>query len=268
MYETVAATTKEAIGRKGKALKKPPKAKESGLDAARVGLRQLWPVVLIAAVLAAALGLGWHEHLSFKSLSYNREALMAWASANEKTAVLWFVGAYVLVVAASIPGKIWMTLAGGFLFGTVPGAVLTLIGTTIGSALLFVAVRYALRDFVASYFGPRLRRLDEGFHKNEFSYLMALRLAPIFPFWIVNLGAALLGVRFWTFILTTFLGGIPGSFIYSSLGAGIGDVIDAGEMPDAGMLVEPKVLALLFGLAVISLLPVALERYRARIKSR
>ena len=255
---------------KEETLKKPPKRKNADQVAASIDPRQLWPILLIVAVLALALALGWHEYLSFKSLSDNREALMAWASVHEMAAILWFVLVYILVVTASIPGKLWMTLAGGFLFGTVPGAILTMIGTTVGSVLLFIAVRYALRDFVTSRFGPRLHRLEEGFHRNEFSYLLALRLAPIFPFWMVNLGAALLGVRFWNFIISTFLGGIPGSFIYSSVGSGIGDVIDAGEMPDAGMLMQPSVLALLFGLALVSLLPAVLERFRnrGRVKSR
>jgi uncharacterized membrane protein YdjX (TVP38/TMEM64 family) len=266
LWGTVAVITRKAT----EVLEKPLKKKKTRASAVQVGIKQLWPVVLIGAVLVAAVASGWHQHLSFKSLSDNRDALMAWASANEAAAVLGFVGAYILVVAASIPGKIWMTMAGGFLFGTIPGAILTLVGTTVGSALLFIAVRYAFREFVATHLGPRLRRLDSGFHKNEFNYLLALRLAPVFPFWMVNLGAALLGVRFWTFIATTLLGGIPGSFIYSKVGSGIGEVIDAGEVPDAWMLFEPSVLALLFGLALISLLPVALERYRARraIKSR
>jgi uncharacterized membrane protein YdjX (TVP38/TMEM64 family) len=111
-----------------------------------------------------------------------------------------------------------------------------------------------------------MRRMEEGFRADALSYLLVLRLIPIFPFWLVNIVPAFLGVPLRTYVLGTLIGIIPGSFVYASVGNGLGAVFDAGQTPDLGIVFEPAILLPIVGLAVLALLPVAYRKSKARRK--
>ena len=160
-----------------------------------------------------------------------------------------------------------MTLAGGFLFGTVSATIYVVVAATAGATAIFLAARHAFADYVDARAGPRVRAMEEGFRDNALSYLLVLRLVPIFPFWLVNLASALLGVPVRTFVVGTLVGIIPGSFVYAMLGAGLAGVIAAGQRPDLGILFKPEILGALIGLALLSLVPVLYKRIkRARAR--
>ena len=194
----------------------------------------------------------------------NREALQAWTQNNQLLAFLVFMLAYAVVVAFSLPGGLFMSITGGFLFGTLLGSVLIVVGATVGAVALFLAARYALGDLLREKVGGKLKRFEEGFREDALSYMFVLRLVPIFPFWLVNLAPAFLGVPLRTYVITTFLGIIPGAAVYASVGAGIGAVFDAGGEANLGIIFSPEILGPLIGLALLAMIPVVYKKIKAR----
>ena len=231
----------------------------SGLSLARLA-----PLAIVATAFAAFFVFDLDRFLSFDALSDNREALLAWQEAHRTLAIGVFVAVYAFAVALSLPGAIWMTIAGGFLFGPVEGSVLVVIAATVGASAIFLAARYALGDALRARAGPAIRKMEAGFRDNALSYLLVLRLVPLFPFWLVNLVPAFLGVPLRTFVIGTFLGIIPGSVVYTLVGNGLGAVFDAGEEPDLGVIFKPEILAPIAGLAVLSLVPVGYKKIRRK----
>ena len=216
-------------------------------------------VLLLGFVVFFAFGL--QHYLSFEELSRHRETLLGWRARHETLAVLTFVAIYVVVTALSIPGAVWMTIAGGFLFGIVAGSVYTVIGATLGSCCVFLAARLIARDWLRRRAGAEISKMEAGFRRDALSYLLVLRLVPIFPFWLVNLVPALIGIPLRTFLLGTLLGIVPGSIVYASVGNGLGALVAAGGTPDLGVLFHWEVLAPLLGLAALALLPIAYRRW-------
>ncbi|MEK7268658.1 MAG: TVP38/TMEM64 family protein, partial [Nitrospirota bacterium] len=174
--------------------------------------------ILFAAVMGAFFYFDLQQYLSLGALKANRDSLLAFTETHYLTAVSLFIVGYCLLVAVSLPGAVFMTLAGGFLFGSVLGTVYVNLGATTGSMLAFLAARYLLRDWVEAKFGSRIGAIQDGFSKNAFSYLMTLRLIPLFPFFLVNLVSGLTRVKIATYVAATAIGIIPGSFVYAYAG--------------------------------------------------
>jgi len=229
-----------------------------------LSLKRLLPFLVIVGVLLAFVAFGGGDMLSFETLARHRGELMAWAEDNMALAVVVFWLAYVLTVAFSLPGAAWMTLVGGFLFGTWAASVYVVTAATVGAVGIFLAARYAFRDYFAAKGGGWVKRFESGFHEDAMSYMLVLRLVPIFPFWMVNLAPALIGVPLRTYVIGTFIGIIPGSWVYCSVGNGLGAVFDRGDTPDLGIIFEPQILVPIIGLAVLSLIPVVYKRYKGR----
>jgi uncharacterized membrane protein YdjX (TVP38/TMEM64 family) len=225
---------------------------------------RLLPVAVLFAGLALFFALDLDSYLSFDVLRQHRGDLTAFVAAHFAAAASIYVVAYIAVVSFSLPGGAVMSLAGGFLFGVVLGSILTVIGATVGSIALFCAAKTAFADVLRARAGPAIRRMRDGFQDNAFSYLLFLRLIPVFPFWLVNLVPALLNVSLPVYVAATFLGIIPGTIVYVSVGNGLGAIFDAGETPDLGMVFEPEILLPLIGLAILSLLPVLYKKWRGR----
>ena len=219
------------------------------------------PIAVIA--IGAVVGfLTLRDYLSFDTLRDNRDALLAWRDDNFVLASAAFVAAYAVVVAFSIPGALWMTLAGGFLFGVLGGSALTVAAATLGATAIFVAARSSLGEMLRAKAGPWLAKLEGGVRDNEVSWMLLLRLVPAVPFFIANLAPAFLGVRPWTYVWTTFLGIMPATVVYAWVGAGLGDVIDQGGSPDLGLLFEPHIIGPLLGLAALAALPILFKKRR------
>jgi uncharacterized membrane protein YdjX (TVP38/TMEM64 family) len=224
-------------------------------NAAAGRLRRIAPLAALAAAAGAAAWFGG-DLLSFETLERNRDALRAWASGNLALAAVSFAALYAAAVAVSAPGAVWLTITGGFVFGLWLGGALSVIGATIGATVIFAAVRAGFGERLRARASGWLARLSEGFRRNEAEYMLALRLTPIAPFFIVNVAPAFLGVRPWTYVWTTFLGIIPGGLVYASIGAGLDAIIARGERPDLGVIFTLPVLGPLLALAALSLTPV------------
>jgi uncharacterized membrane protein YdjX (TVP38/TMEM64 family) len=224
------------------------------------------PFLLILAVaLLGAFTL--QDSLSFEALRDNRESLIAFRDSNIVLTVLGFVLVYVVIVAFSLPGALVATLTGGFLFGTLAGSFLSVLAATMGATLIFLAARHGfgaqLKARLDAAEGP-VSRIAKGLDENQWSMLFVMRLVPIVPFFVANLVPAFLAVPLHRYVISTFLGIIPGSLVYSSVGAGLSEVFARGDTPDLGVIFEPYVLLPLLGLSLLSLLPVFLKSLPTR----
>ena len=231
-------------------------------------LDRLAPLLPLLAAFIAFFALGLNDYLTLDTLRENRAALKEWVQANRTEAVLVFIAAYIVVAAASLPAGAVLSVTGGFLFGSVFGAAWIVIGATIGASLLFVIARSALGEPLRRRFGGRIKSMEDGFRRNAFSYMLILRLVPLFPFWLVNLAPAFLGVSLLTFVVTTAIGIIPGAFVFASIGNGLNALFEAGEQPDLSLttlIARPDFYIPIAGLILLSLIPVV---YRALTGSR
>lgn len=217
---------------------------------------------IIALVIGLAIGAFFYfdlgRFLSLDALKENRDHLLAFTDANYLVAVCIFIIGYAIVTGLSLPGAVILTLAGGFVFGAVLGTVFVNLGATTGATLAFLTARYLLRDTVEQKFGKSLRPFQEGFAKNAFSYLLTLRLIPLFPFFVVNLVSGLTRVSAGTYIGATALGIIPGSFVYAYAGRQLGTINSLKE------IASPNVIGAFVLLGLLALVPVVYKKFAAK----
>ena len=225
-------------------------------------LVRLLPVAILLLGLALFLAFRLDRYFTFEMLSRHRAELVAWVAANHMLAGIAFVAGYAVAVAFSLPVAVFLTPSGGFLFGPWLGAALSVVGATLGAVAVFVAARTAFRDLFRARAGETLKSLEAGFARDDFSYLLFLRLVPVFPFWLVNIVPALLGMKLARFSAATLIGIVPGAIVYASLGAGFGALFDSGQKPDFGIVFEARILLPLLGLAALSLMPIVYRRLK------
>ena len=223
-------------------------------------LRRLVPFALLVAAGIAFLLSGGSHYLTFTALAENRDWLSGLVQRCGPVVALVYIVLYAVLVALSVPGGAVLTIAGGFLFGTWAGALCAMLGATAGATGLFLAARAGLSG-LAQRAGPMVGKLEAGFRADAFNYLLVLRLVPLFPFWLVNLVPALIGVKLRIYVLATFLGIMPGSFVYAGIGNGLGSVV---EEPDPHLLLRPSVFLPIAGLAMLALVPVAYKYWRGK----
>ena len=219
-------------------------------------LRELRVWIGLGVALRAT---GLTDHLSLATLAAHRETLGAFVAANLLLAGLAYVGIYVVAVAFSFPGAVFITLSGGFLFGAAGGTALTVVGATIGATLVFLFAQRLFGADALDRLGPKARGLGEGIRRNAASYLLVLRLVPLFPFFLVNLVPAFVGVRLGIYVVTTALGILPGTAVFSLAGAGLGEVLAMGGAFDPRAVLTPQILGALVGLAALSLAAIPLK---------
>src|SRR5215831_6519889 len=212
---------------------------------------------LFAMVVVAFFYFDVKQYLSIEALKTNRDSLLAFTELHYAVATVVFVVGYAVVTGASLPGAAILTLAGGFLFGSVLGTIYVNVGATTGATLAFLAARYLLRDWVERRFGHRLGAIQDGFRANAFSYLMTLRLIPLFPFFLVNLVSGLSRVNVSTYIGATSLGIIPGSFVYANAGRQLGTIDSLSE------IASPRVLVAFLLLGLLAMVPVVYRKLKA-----
>ena len=247
-------------------------------------LKRFAPLAVVVVTMCAVFATGAHRHVSLETLVRHRMAIDAFIDAHSVAAIAVFMAVYVSVVALSIPGAVFLTIASGILFGTLVGGATSAVSATIGATIIFLIAKSACGESLVRRAGPLAEKLAEGFRADAFSYLLFLRLVPAFPFFLVNLVPALVGVRLPTFVAATSIGVIPATFAFAFFGSGLDSVIAAQERVfraclasgrtdchlqfDLGMMATPQLLAALATLGVIALVPVVVKRLRARSAAR
>lgn len=215
-------------------------ARESSFPIGKVIL-----AVIVVLTLGAAYWLDLSQYLSLEELKANRDRLMAYTHAHYAAAVVAFIVVYCLTAALSVPGDIFLTMVGGFLFGSVIGTLYVNIGATAGATLAFLAARYLLRDWVESKLADRIGPIQEGFKQNAFSYLVTLRLIPAIPFVLVNLVSGLTRMELGTYVRATSLGMFPASFVFAYAGRQLGMINSVREVASPPVLLAFTLLGLL-----------------------
>jgi uncharacterized membrane protein YdjX (TVP38/TMEM64 family) len=234
-------------------------------------LRRLLPLALLLGVGAALLASGAGRWLSFEALAENEGAMRAFIADNMPAAIAAFILIYALATAISLPGGTVLTLAGGLLFGPWIGGAATVIGATMGAIAVFFVVRTALGETLkkkAEASGGRLAAMMAGFSTGAFGYILTLRLIPLAPFWLVNVACGIAHAPFRAYAVATLLGIMPATFIYSGIGAGIGEIIAKGQTPDLGTIFEPHLLIPLLLLGALTLAVTVFQRRRSALEKR
>jgi uncharacterized membrane protein YdjX (TVP38/TMEM64 family) len=226
------------------------------------------PIAVLVLGLLAAYGLGWHRYVSLSWLADQHGMLLDMVARYPVISAAVFFVVYVVVVALSVPAATVLTIVAGFLFGWLAGGVIVVLAATLGSSILFAGARTVFGDILRRRAGPFLSRFDAGFTRNAFSYLLVLRLAPVFPFFVVNIAPAFFGVSLRTFALATFVGIIPGTFAYAWLGCGfeqaMGDAAEQGRPLLLSDFLTPELTIAFMALAVIAALPLLVQFVREK----
>lgn len=225
-------------------------------------MKRWLPLLVLVLLLAGALAMGWHRHLSWAGLATNQAVLADFVAQHPALAACVFMAIHAVAVGSAIPGAAVLSVANGLLFGILAGTALVTVGATIGAALLFLAVRMALAEPIARKFTPLVARLRPGLTRDGFSYLLALRFISVTPFALGSVAAAMVGMRLAPFTVATFLGVIPSTLVLTSIGASLGTVLASGREPDLSMIFSPEVLLPFLGLAALALIPVAWRRWK------
>jgi uncharacterized membrane protein YdjX (TVP38/TMEM64 family) len=225
--------------------------------------RRLWPVALIAAALIAAWASGVHRYLSLDTLREQQDTLRSFVAANVVLSFVIYIVVYAAATLLMLPGAMWITIAGGFLFGLWGGTPATVMGATIGASLLFIAAKSSVGSTLRERAGPFLHKLEKGFQEDALSYMFALRFLPVVPFPVANIAPALFGAKYRDYAITTALGIIPGVIAYTLIGAGLGATFAAGGDPDLGSVARNFIPAFI-ALGAVALLPVAYKKIFAK----
>lgn len=228
-------------------------------------MRRLPIIVIIVVALLGAYFL--RDYLTFDALRENRETLLNFRDNNYVLTVLLFILAYIVIVAFSLPGATVATLTGGFLFATFPGALFNVTGATIGATAIFMAARWGFGEKLSAKLEGSdgiVKKIKDGIDENQWSMLFLIRLVPAVPFFMANLVPSFLDVPLRRFVISTFLGIIPGAVVYTSVGAGLGEVFERGETPNLGIIFEPAILFPILGLCLLAALPIALKALRGK----
>ncbi len=246
----------------------------------RPWLRRVLPLAGLICVAALVFGMGWHRQIAPENLVQHREAIIAFVEANRLAAVGIFMAVYVVAVSLSLPGSWFLTIGGGFLFGTLAGGGAAALAATIGATIIFLIARSAVGEHLIGRAGPTAEKLAQGFRDNAFSYLLFLRLVPAFPFFLVNLVPAVAGVRLRTFVAATAIGILPATYAFAFFGTGLDAAMAEPAAAyraclaqgrtdcrlDFGVrdVLQPKLLIALLGLCVVALAPIAVKHWTGR----
>ncbi len=228
-----------------------------------MNVKKYLPIALLVSGLLLAIYFDVHKLLSFEVIGENYSLIKNYIDEQFLLSIIIFAAGYALIVAFSIPGASVLSLMYGALLGTVVSGFLVVISATIGASMIFLAARYAFADTLKERAGPWLSKMQDGFNKNAVSYLLFLRLVPAFPFFVVNIVPAFMGVTLRTYVITTFFGIMPGTFVFASIGNGIGYVLEQGKTPNLSILSSPEILLPLAALGLLSLIPIAYKKIKA-----
>jgi uncharacterized membrane protein YdjX (TVP38/TMEM64 family) len=227
-----------------------------------IWIKRLLPIGVIVLMMMIVFATGWYKALSFDALRLKHQALTHFVQLHPYSTPLIFIAVYILATALSVPGGIFLSLIGGFLFLQPWSTLYVVIGATTGAMCIFLAARTALGDAIFKKAGSRLDKMKEGFKENAASYLLFLRFVPLFPFWLVNLAAAFFHVKLTTFLWTTAVGILPGVFVFTQAGRGLGAIFETNEPFSVKAVFNIQVVIALVALGIFSLVPILIKKWK------
>jgi len=220
--------------------------------------KKLWVVAVIGVLAALFFYFDLGKYLTLASLKSNRDVLVGFHVRHQFAMIAIFIIVYIAQTALSLPGAGILSLASGAIFGVVMGTLYVNIGATVGATLAFLVARYLFRDVIQNKFGSRLEKINRELETRGFNYLLFLRLVPLFPFFLINLGAGLTKIPLRTFFIGTMLGIIPGSFVFYNAGASLATITTMSEVA------SPRVLGSFALLGLFALVPVFYQKFKRK----
>jgi len=192
-----------------------------------------------------------NQYLNFNTLKEKKDILQSFYADNVFVTILFYFILYLVVAALALPGAAIMTMAGGAIFGLVQGTIIVSIASTSGAALAFVVTRYLVKDVVQKRYGEKLKDINNGLEKEGLFYLFTLRLIPVVPFFLINLGFSLTPMRLFSFFWVSQIGMIPGTILYVNAGTQLSQI----ESP-AGIL-SPNII---LSFVILGLFPLVMKK--------
>lgn len=220
------------------------------------------PLLLIIIGMLLIYFTGLYQYFSFNTLKTYHKSLKAFVEMHPILVPLLFSLTYVAAAALSIPGAIFLTLLGGYLFPQPLSTILVVVSATCGATLIFLAARSAFKEVFREKAGPFLRKMEKGFQENAANYLLFLRFVPLFPFWLVNIAPAFFDVSPYTFIWTTFLGIIPGTMVFTLAGAGLDQILASDQPFSFNAIFNTQIKIALILLGITALAPILFRKFK------
>lgn len=223
-------------------------------------MKKYLPLIVLLIIMIAVYLSGIHEFLTYESLKEHRDAIKQHVHNHPFLAPILYIMIYALSTALSVPGGAILSIFGGFLFPQPYSTLFVVVGATMGATMIFLIAKTAFGESLKEKAGKKLQKMQSGFQENAANYLLFLRLVPLFPFWLVNLAPAFFGVALFTFIWTTFIGIIPGAFVFTQAGVGLDAIFESGESFSIDTIFNYQIKIALVALGFFALLPVVIKR--------
>jgi uncharacterized membrane protein YdjX (TVP38/TMEM64 family) len=223
-----------------------------------VKLKRSLPLFLIIILIGIVWVSGILDYIDLDFIKSQRNELLLLVNDRPILSTLGFFTIYIFAVALSLPIATLLTLLGGFLFGRWLGTLIVVFSATIGALILFLAARSAIGQTLRDKAGPLYNKVQSNMQSNAVGYMLFMRLVPIFPFFLVNIVPALFNIRVMPYVLTTFAGIIPGTFVYVNLGRQLGSIELLSD------LVSPATLGSFALLGLFALIPTLYRQLRRR----
>ncbi|HBH14552.1 MAG TPA: TVP38/TMEM64 family protein [Leclercia adecarboxylata] len=205
-------------------------------------------IILICALLGAFIVIYTQlppGSVTLENLQARHQALLLYCQQAPRQSAALYLILYVLVTTLSLPGAALLTLLGGALFGLWPGILLVSFASTLGATLAMLVSRYLLRDWVQHRFAGQMRTVNDGVARDGAFYLFALRLMPLFPFFVVNLLAGVTRLGVWRYWWVSQLGMLPGAIVYLNAGHQLGQITSLHDILSPGVVFAFTLLGLL-----------------------
>ena len=227
-------------------------------------IKKYVPIIIILIATASIYFTGIYNYFSFDSLRMYHKSLKNFVEMHPIALPFLFCLTYIISTALSIPGALFLTLLGGYLFSQPFSTIYVVLSATLGATLIFLAARTAFKDMLKKKAGPFLQKMETGFQENAASYLLFLRFVPLFPFWLVNIAPAFFGVSLFTFIWTTLLGIFPGTLVFTLAGDGLEKFLENNEPFSLNTIFNIQIKMALVLLGIVGLIPMAWKRFKKK----
>lgn len=230
----------------------------------KISVKSFIPLIILLLLMACIYILISFDILSIETLKMQHSKIKEYVDRHAFLSVLIFILFYILITATSIPIASFITLFAGYIFTPLPATLYVVFAATTGACCIFLAARGALSNFLEKKAGNFIQKIRKGFEENSISYLLFMRIIPLFPFWSLNIAFAFFPVSLWNFAWTSFVGIIPGTFIYAYAGSGLAQVIESNQPLNIQNVFNWKIRIALIGIAVITLLPILYKKWKKR----
>lgn len=212
------------------------------------------PALLLIGGAIAYFALGLNQHVTLAAVQRNQTWLMAWTGRHPMVAPVAYIAIYAAICTLSVPSSAVFAFAGGVFFSVPLATLYSVIAVTVGDTIVYLSAGAAVSDTIPARLKTWLGKAPRGFPRNPKIYLLFIRLLPLTPSWLGNLGAVAFGVGLVDFIVITFIGVIPAHLMYVTLGNTLGALLEAGRTLSWADIFQLNLFLPLIGLAVLTLI--------------